>query len=116
MMEHDMAGKSVKDPFNPQDFLAKVGAGKTISRYQKDQIIFSQGEVAVDILRSKRPGQGRRPVGSGQGGGRRDFGSRPVLRRGESEQSFIADRDDDRDRGMPALRNREAHNDSGTAR
>jgi CRP/FNR family cyclic AMP-dependent transcriptional regulator len=50
MMEHDMARKSAKNPFDPQDFLAKVGAGKTISRYQKDQIIFSQGEVADTVF------------------------------------------------------------------
>jgi len=50
MTEHDMAGKSRKNPFDPQDFLAKVGAGKTISKYQKDQIIFSQGEAADAVF------------------------------------------------------------------
>jgi CRP-like cAMP-binding protein len=35
--------------FDPQAFLAKVGTGKTISVYRKDQVIFSQGEVADAI-------------------------------------------------------------------
>ena len=45
-----MAGKSGRKSFDPQDFLAKVGAGKTISRYQKDQVIFSQGEAADAVF------------------------------------------------------------------
>ena len=36
--------------FDPQAFLAKVGTGKTISAYRKDQIVFSQGEVADTIF------------------------------------------------------------------
>jgi CRP/FNR family transcriptional regulator, cyclic AMP receptor protein len=44
--EGDMTSKPGGDSFDPQDFLAKVGAGKTISSYQKDQIIFSQGDPA----------------------------------------------------------------------
>jgi CRP/FNR family cyclic AMP-dependent transcriptional regulator len=39
-----------KDLFDPQAFLAKVGAGKTISVYRKNQVIFSQGEVADTIF------------------------------------------------------------------
>jgi hypothetical protein len=38
--------KRVKASFDPKVFLAKVGEGKTISKYRKDQIVFSQGEVA----------------------------------------------------------------------
>jgi CRP/FNR family transcriptional regulator, cyclic AMP receptor protein len=49
-VEQDMARKLAKNPFDPQDFLAKVGAGKTISKYQKDQVIFSQGEVADTVF------------------------------------------------------------------
>jgi hypothetical protein len=37
--------KRVKASFDPKMFLAKVGEGKTISKYRKDQIIFSQGQV-----------------------------------------------------------------------
>jgi CRP/FNR family cyclic AMP-dependent transcriptional regulator len=38
--------KRIKLSFDPKKFLAKVGEGKTISKYQKDQIVFSQGDVA----------------------------------------------------------------------
>jgi CRP/FNR family transcriptional regulator, cyclic AMP receptor protein len=36
--------------FDPQEFLAKVGTGKTISKYRKGQIIFSQGEAADTVF------------------------------------------------------------------
>jgi CRP-like cAMP-binding protein len=36
--------------FDPKRFLAKVGKGKTISKYRKDQIVFSQGQVADAIF------------------------------------------------------------------
>ena len=39
-------GKAAKNGFNPRVFLAKVGAGKTISKYRKDQIVFAQGDIA----------------------------------------------------------------------
>jgi CRP/FNR family cyclic AMP-dependent transcriptional regulator len=42
--------KRRKAPFDPKTFLAKVGEGKTISRYRKDQIIFSQGQVADAVF------------------------------------------------------------------
>jgi CRP/FNR family cyclic AMP-dependent transcriptional regulator len=46
-----MAGKSGRvGSFDPQTFLAKVGVGKTISNFQKDQIIFSQGEAADAVF------------------------------------------------------------------
>jgi CRP/FNR family transcriptional regulator, cyclic AMP receptor protein len=38
------------DAFDSQAFLAKVGEGKTISIYQKDQNIFEQGDVADTIF------------------------------------------------------------------
>jgi len=38
--------KSGKAAFEPKSFLAKVGDGKTISKYHKDQVVFSQGDVA----------------------------------------------------------------------
>jgi len=37
-------------PFDPKIFLAKLGDGKTISKYQKDQIVFSQGDVADAVF------------------------------------------------------------------
>jgi CRP/FNR family cyclic AMP-dependent transcriptional regulator len=36
--------------FDPKTFLAKVGDGKTISTYQKDQIVFSQGDAADAVF------------------------------------------------------------------
>jgi CRP/FNR family transcriptional regulator, cyclic AMP receptor protein len=38
--------KRTKASFDPKVFLATVGEGKTISKYRKDQIVFSQGQVA----------------------------------------------------------------------
>lgn len=42
--------KRVKASFDPKEFLAKVGEGKTISKYWKDQVIFSQGQVADAVF------------------------------------------------------------------
>ena len=39
-----------KLPFDPKVFLAKVGEGKTISKYRKDQIVFSQGDPADAVF------------------------------------------------------------------
>ena len=42
--------KRVAIPFDPKAFLAKVGEGKAISNYKKDQIVFSQGEVGDAVF------------------------------------------------------------------
>jgi CRP/FNR family cyclic AMP-dependent transcriptional regulator len=42
--------KNRKASFDPKMFLAKVGGGKTIAKYQKDQIVFSQGDVADAVF------------------------------------------------------------------
>jgi CRP-like cAMP-binding protein len=42
--------KRNKASFDPKIFLAKVGEGKTIAKYRKDQIIFSQGEIADAVF------------------------------------------------------------------
>ncbi len=39
-----------KTGFNPKVFLAKLGNGKAISKYSKDQIVFTQGEIADTIF------------------------------------------------------------------
>jgi CRP-like cAMP-binding protein len=44
-----MAPKS-KLPFDPKLFLAKVGEGKTVAEYSKDQIVFSQGDSANAVF------------------------------------------------------------------
>jgi CRP/FNR family transcriptional regulator, cyclic AMP receptor protein len=45
-----MASKSKNGSFDPQVFLAKVGAGKTISKHLADQVVFTQGEVADTVF------------------------------------------------------------------
>ena len=42
--------KKAKASFDPKVFLAKVGEGKTIAKYRKDQIVFSQGQVADAVF------------------------------------------------------------------
>ncbi len=43
-------GKAAKNGFNPKAFLGKVGTGKSISKYGKDQSIFAQGDKADTIF------------------------------------------------------------------
>ena len=45
-----MLGKPAKDPFDPKAFLARVGQGKAITEYKKNQNIFCQGEVAEAVF------------------------------------------------------------------
>jgi CRP/FNR family cyclic AMP-dependent transcriptional regulator len=42
--------KPAKASFDPKSFLAKVGEGKTIAKYAKDQVVFSQGEAADSVF------------------------------------------------------------------
>ena len=42
--------KRVKASFDPKIFLAKVGEGKAIAKYRKDQVVFSQGQVADAVF------------------------------------------------------------------
>jgi CRP-like cAMP-binding protein len=42
--------KRGKTSFDPKTFLAKVGEGKTISKYRRDQVVFSQGQVADAVF------------------------------------------------------------------
>jgi CRP/FNR family cyclic AMP-dependent transcriptional regulator len=42
--------KRVKASFDPRKFLAKVGDGKAISHYRKNDVVFSQGEVADAVF------------------------------------------------------------------
>jgi CRP/FNR family cyclic AMP-dependent transcriptional regulator len=39
-----------KHAFNPAEFLAKADAGRTISKYRAQQVVFSQGDVADSVL------------------------------------------------------------------
>jgi len=51
-----MVSELTNTPFDPLAFLAKVGTGKTISVYLKDQVIFSQGDVADTIFYIQKGG------------------------------------------------------------
>jgi CRP/FNR family transcriptional regulator, cyclic AMP receptor protein len=44
------APKNRKASFDPKRFLAKVGNGKTVAKYHKNQIVFSQGDVADAVF------------------------------------------------------------------
>jgi CRP-like cAMP-binding protein len=39
-----------QDVFDPKAFLGRIGAGKTVERYRKNQKIFSQGDVADTVF------------------------------------------------------------------
>ena len=43
-------GKPAKDSFDPKIFLAKVGAGKTMLEFRKNQNIFAQGDPADTVF------------------------------------------------------------------
>ena len=46
----EMTPKSATDAFDPKDFLAKVGVGKTVIEFDKNQTVFSQGDVADTVF------------------------------------------------------------------
>jgi CRP/FNR family transcriptional regulator, cyclic AMP receptor protein len=45
-----MTPKSATDEFDPKDFLAKVGEGKTVVEFHENQTVFSQGDVADTVF------------------------------------------------------------------
>jgi CRP/FNR family transcriptional regulator, cyclic AMP receptor protein len=45
-----MANNTNQTAFDPKAFLAKVGEGKTILEYRKDQVVFAQGDVADTVF------------------------------------------------------------------
>ena len=44
-----MASKN-QPSFSPKAFLAKIGEGRTIGRYRKDQVVYSQGDLADTVF------------------------------------------------------------------
>jgi CRP/FNR family cyclic AMP-dependent transcriptional regulator len=44
-----MKGKT-KTPFDPKAFLAQANGGRTISKYRRNQIVFSQGDPADSVF------------------------------------------------------------------
>lgn len=55
-----------RPPFNPKSFLAKVGEGRSIGKYRKDQNVFSQGDLADAVFYIQR-GKVKATVVSEQG-------------------------------------------------
>ena len=45
-----MADKTHPAIFDPKEFLAKVGEGKTVLEFRKDEIVFAQGDVANTVF------------------------------------------------------------------
>jgi CRP-like cAMP-binding protein len=45
-----MANNTNQTSFDPKAFLAKVGEGKTILEFRKDQVVFAQGDVADSVF------------------------------------------------------------------
>jgi CRP/FNR family transcriptional regulator, cyclic AMP receptor protein len=41
---------SAAEEFDPKAFLARVGDGKTIAKYRKDQVVFAQGDAADAVF------------------------------------------------------------------
>jgi CRP/FNR family cyclic AMP-dependent transcriptional regulator len=40
-------------PFEPKAFLAEAGKGRSIGKYRKDQVVFSQGDAADSVLQGQ---------------------------------------------------------------
>ena len=55
-----------KLPFDPKVFLSKVDGGRTISSYQKDQIVYAQGDPADSVF-YVQSGKAKKTVVSEQG-------------------------------------------------
>jgi hypothetical protein len=89
--------KKSKVTFDPKKFLAKLGYGKAIAKHQKDQIVFSQGDVADAVFYIQK-GKLKRSNGfrAGKGSRNRHFGARSFLWRRMFERPRVACcRDDD---------------------
>jgi len=59
-------GKLARSAFDPKAFLAKVGTGKTILKFEKNQRVFTQGDVADSVFYLQK-GQVKLTVVSEQG-------------------------------------------------
>ena len=74
-------GKPAKSVFDAQDFLAKVGEGKSILQFEKGQNIFVQGERADKVFYIQKGRIKLHGVAPSRQGSRgRHTGTRPVFR------------------------------------
>ena len=105
-------GKPAGDLFDAKAFLAKVGAGKQILEFHKNQHVFEQGDVADTVFYIQK---GRVKltvtVRAGQGSGRRNSGAWPVLWRRLHEWPFATHRDDNSDGKLRHHVNHESRDD-----
>jgi CRP/FNR family transcriptional regulator, cyclic AMP receptor protein len=62
---HAMATKR-RPAFDPKSFLARVGGGRSIGKYRKDQLVFSQGDAADAVFYIQK-GKAKLTVVSEQG-------------------------------------------------
>jgi CRP-like cAMP-binding protein len=46
----DMPDHTDQASFDPKEFLARVGEGKKIVEFRKDQVVFAQGDVADAVF------------------------------------------------------------------
>ena len=46
----DMPTNTNQAIFDPKEFLSKVGEGKTILEFRKDEVVFAQGDVASTVF------------------------------------------------------------------
>jgi CRP/FNR family cyclic AMP-dependent transcriptional regulator len=53
-------------PFDPKSFLARIGDGRTISKYRRNEVVFSQGDVADAVFYIQK-GKAKLTVVSDQG-------------------------------------------------
>jgi CRP/FNR family transcriptional regulator, cyclic AMP receptor protein len=58
--------RKAKLPFDPKVFLSKVNGGRSVSDYRKDQIVYTQGELADSVFYIQS-GKVRKTVISEQG-------------------------------------------------
>ena len=105
--------KPATEAFDPKEFLARVGEGKTIAAYHKDDIVFAQGDVADTVFYLQK-GRLKVVVVSEQGKEAVVGILEPGQFFGEGCMNgpFAADRHDDRDGGFCGHRNHQ----SGDAR
>ena len=102
--------------FDPKEFLAKVGEGKTIIEFRKDQVVFAQGDAANTVFYIQK-GRVKVVVISEQG---KEavvgiLGSGQFFGEGCMNGPFAAHRDDDRDRGVPGHRDNEGGHAGGAS-
>ena len=83
--------KRRKASFEPKKFLAQVGEGKTIAKYQRGQIVFSQGDVADAVFYIQK-GKVKLTVISEKGSRNRNLRTWSLLWRRVSEWPWTARR------------------------